>query len=328
MPAGLEATDWMVSGMGIVPWHSLGTQVEGALTAEEALRDARMGWGVKTIPLEYPAGVHSNEFFLNVREDTDTVLGVVGRSYRALQNKDAFTFFDKVVQDPRGPHYHTAGSLHGGKKIWLLAKLPDCIEVLDNDVIDQFLLLTHSHDGNSAIRMIWTPVRVVCQNTLAAALNTIKGGQVRLTHSGDIMGKVTEAQDVLGICRTYMESFTEQANLLLNYYPSDEQADDLLKDIFSVPEDRREKDTGVTARAIAEVRRLSFEGRGNDRAEVAGNGWGLYNGLTEFVDYAKPFRATENEKDSVRLDSVWFGAGAKLKARGLEVLVNAAMAAI
>ena len=170
------------------PWHGLGRRLAEPATAEEAIQGAKLDWEVAKVPL-YAAG-NARMFpvdgkFGIVRKDkwdSDDckVLGVVSQQYTPLQNREAFTFFDPIVGDGAAICYHTAGVLGDGQRIWILAKLPDSITVRNGDISDKFLLLTNSHDGESAVQMKFTPIRVVCQNTLMMALG--EGRTIRITH--------------------------------------------------------------------------------------------------------------------------------------------------
>ena len=161
---------------------------------------ANLDYTVVKKPLK--AIIHNQHFadvpnaFATVRTDTNVVLGVVGSSYLPVQNIDAFTFFDPLV-DRSEAIYHTAGVLSNGSKIWLLAKLPDYIKVgKKNDPVEKYVLLYNSHDGSSHIRVKLTPVRVVCNNTLTAALQGSEA-EVRIKHTASATEKLQEAHKVL-----------------------------------------------------------------------------------------------------------------------------------
>ncbi len=165
---------------GGLPWHGLGTKLDGPATSAEAIKAAQLDSNVIKVPLcavdkRGSAGVP--DFFATVPEDGwgklgCPVFGVVGKDYKPLQNVDAFRFFDSIV-GMGAAVYHTAGALGNGSRVWILAKLPSSIRVVGEDVADKYLLLSNGHDGHTAIQIKFTPVRVVCQNTLTRAL---KGG--------------------------------------------------------------------------------------------------------------------------------------------------------
>lgn len=106
-----------------------------------------------------------SNYFATVRTDSDAVLGVVGKDYSVVQNRDAFVFFDSIVGGTDGVLYETAGALGNGERIFITAKLPDYIKVGRNDLIEQFLFLTTSHDGFGSITASFTPIRICCQNS-------------------------------------------------------------------------------------------------------------------------------------------------------------------
>ena len=197
--------------VGEEPWHGLGTKLESPASAAEAIEAAKLDWEVKKVPLYAGSGrrrVALKNRFAVVRKDLwgkkqCEALGVVGSQYTPLQNREAFSFFDPIVGE-KAAVYHTAGVLGDGKRIWILAKLPEDIRVINDDITHKFLLLSNSHDGTSAVQVKFTPIRVVCQNTLTIALN--KGPTVWVVHTQNIHERLREAERLLGIVK---EGFDE-----------------------------------------------------------------------------------------------------------------------
>jgi phage/plasmid-like protein (TIGR03299 family) len=159
-----------------VPWHGLGTKLEGPATAQEAISAAKLDWPVIKIPL-YAGGDGERKHrvpdrFAIVpahrwgREDCPA-FGIVGNDYTPLQNHEAFDFFDSIVGE-KAAIYHTAGALGDGERIWILARLPTDIHVA-GDAVNKYLLLSNTHDGNNSVQAKFTPIRVVCENTLTMA---------------------------------------------------------------------------------------------------------------------------------------------------------------
>ena len=189
--------------VGGVPWHGLGTVLDKPATAEEAIQAARLDWQVKKLPLYASEGDGSllrlpvPDKYAVARENSFDVLGVVGSSYTPVQNREAFAFFDPIV-GKQAAIYHTAGALGKGERVWILAKLPDSIRVVGDDITDKFLLLTNSHDGTSSLQVKFTPVRVVCQNTLSLAINQ-GGAGIKISHHTDIHQRLKAAEKMLGI---------------------------------------------------------------------------------------------------------------------------------
>ena len=186
---------------GETPWHKLGTKLDRPATAAEAIEAAGLNYEVRLTSLITENGIPVTQKKAVVRGDTQDVLGVVGNSYVPVQNREAFQFLDTVVADGE-VRYHTAGALGKGERIWMLAKLPGHIRVKNtDDITEKFLLLHNSHDGTSSLRVFFTPIRVVCANTLSVAQRDARGQGVSIIHKGDLSAKVREAQKVLGLNR-------------------------------------------------------------------------------------------------------------------------------
>src|SRR5215203_6173963 len=166
------------------PWHGLGQIVADYPTSSEAIKFAGLDYTVEkrklfTLDSQNNCGspdtdiiipeIQVPNYFATVRTDNETVLGVVGKDYEIVQNRDAFSLFDSIVGG-EGIQYETAGALGKGERIFITAKLPDYIKVGKDDLIEQYLFLTTSHDGFGSITAAFTPIRIVCNNTLNAAM--------------------------------------------------------------------------------------------------------------------------------------------------------------
>jgi phage/plasmid-like protein (TIGR03299 family) len=263
MPANLATTDDRTAMMyaGETPWHGLGTRLDEPATAEEAIGAAGLDYRVELHSLRTDDAVPIPQRKAVLRSDTRQVLGVVGNSYVPVQNHQCFGFLDGVVADGR-LRYHTAGALGKGEKVWMLAKLPNKIRVRGSeDVTEQFLLLSNSHDGSSSLRVFFTPIRVVCGNTLAAAERRGRGQGVSVIHKGDLAAKVGEAQEVLGFARRYYDDLEERINHLAGHYPSRTQLEAYFETLYP------DSDEGKNRRAEnvrTELFRLFEHGLGQD----------------------------------------------------------------
>lgn len=193
------------------PWHGLGSSVMDAPTSEQALRLAGLDWTVKPEPIYLENGTKIEGSVANVRDSDNTVLGVVGNRYQIVQNTDAFEFTDSLLGE--GVRYETAGSLKNGKIIWLLAKTPEKYTVL-GEKVEPYVCFTNSHDGSGAVKVIMTPVRVVCNNTLNMALKSAKRTW-SVRHTASINGKLIEARTTLQLADEYMK---ETQNLFEELY--------------------------------------------------------------------------------------------------------------
>ena len=223
-----------------VPWHGLGTMVTEAPTSADALHLAGLDWTVDQTPVYTDAGIEIPGYKANRRSSDNSILGIVSDRYRIVQNTEAFEFTDAIVGETENGvvKYETAGSLNGGKKIWLLAKMPTQ-KILDDDV-EPYMCFSNTHDGSGAIRICMTPIRVVCANTLSMAINTAKR-QWSTKHMGDMQSKLEEAKLCLQLADKYMRGLDEEADRLANAILYREQIDEILNELFPVEDDASER---------------------------------------------------------------------------------------
>ena len=297
---------------GETPWHGLGTKLDEPATAAEAIEAAGLNYEVELRSLVTDDGISVPDRKAVIRRDTDAVLGVVGNSYQPVQNHQCFGFLDAVVADGQ-LRYHTAGALGKGQKVWMLAKLPGEIRVKDSeDVTEKYLLLSNSHDGTSALRVFYTPIRIVCANSLGAAERRGRKEGVSIVHKGDLRAKVAEAQEILGLAKRFYDDVGEHIDRLASHYPSRQQLEEYFTSLYpDAPNAKNRRAENVRS----ELFRLFEDGRGQNIPEVRMTTWAAFNAVTEFVDHFRSTRGrTPQAKASRRLDSAWFGSGARLKA--------------
>ncbi len=309
--------------VGETPWHGLGTKVECSATSEVALTAAGLDWTVGLQDMITSGGLKVPMGQAVVREDTGEVLGMVGRRWKPVQNREAFGFLDSLVGD-HDLLYETAGALGRGERVWMMARLPRELRVAGtDDVTTPYLLLTNWHDGFGSLRCFFTGVRVVCQNTLnmASSEKAIASG-IAIRHTGDLSTKIEEARRVLGIAAKFFDRAEQDINRLAGARITHRQAVAYFEEIFPDPEDRAK--SKVAARNAEETRtelsRLFEHGAGADLRGVRHTYWTAYNAVTEYVDHtvkAKTKELTHEERES-RLASIWFGSGASLKGKAWE----------
>jgi phage/plasmid-like protein (TIGR03299 family) len=299
-----------------VPWHGLGTKLNQPATAQEAIEAAQLNWPV--IKLALTAGskhIPVPDKFAIVRktgslvQKSDPVLGVVGKDYTPLQNKDAFRFFDPIVGQ-NAAVYHTAGALGQGERVWILAKLPGHIRVAKDDITEKYLLLSNSHDGKSSVQIKFTPVRVVCQNTLTLALN--EGSVYRVIHHADVRNKLEEAHEMLGLINERFDEMEETFQAMSRVKMDSNRLSDYLATVY--PEVKEVEKMELVRRDRNWSEYFFDQGRGNRMPGVAGTLWAAFNGVTEWVDHRKS-RQNENQ----RLVSTWYGSSYQTKARAFTV---------
>jgi phage/plasmid-like protein (TIGR03299 family) len=302
------------------PWHGLGRKLAAPATAQKAIEAAKLDWEVMKVPLYAERGsarISVEDRFGVVRKDLwpgqkCKVLGIVGSQYTPLQNVEAFTFFDPIVGRDAAV-YHTAGVLDNGERIWILAKLPDHIRVAGNDIVDKYLLLSNSHDGTSSVQVKFTPIRVVCENTLTMALS--EGRTVRVAHTRHLHDRLRRAERLLGIVHARFSDIEEAFTVMAKVQMGNGRLQEYLKLVYpdpKDPEDEKARKRVNVSRGWAEY--FFTNGKGNGQERVKGTLWAAYNGVTELVDHQQTQQTPER-----RLDSMWFGTGYGIKARAFSV---------
>lgn len=298
---------------GQTPWHKVGTRLENPATAAEAIEGAGLDYDAELTRMVTVDDIPVPDRMAVVRSDTRQILGTVGKSYRPVQNRECFGFLDALVADGR-LRYHTAGALGQGERVWMLAKLPNDIRVKgSDDITEKYLLLSNSHDGTSALRVYFTPIRVVCANTLSIAEQGSRSLGVSIIHKGDLGSKVRQAQLVLGLATEFYEFTEAKIHRLASYYPSSYELQDYFRAVYP---DMDGVESTRSKNVRAEMMRLFEHGMGHDIPAIRHTAWAALNAVTEFVDHHRSTRGKSGiEKASCRLESAWFGSGARLKQR-------------
>lgn len=292
-------------------WHGLGQVVESAVTALEAIKLAKLDYGVKMVDLfqgESLSGLLKvPDAKAIIREDTRNVLGITTQKYKIVQNTDAFSFFDVVVGEGQAI-YHSAGALGLGEKIWMMAKLPNDIVINSEDKVEKYLLLSNSHDGKSSLRMYFTPVRVVCQNTLNLSMADAKNG-ISIRHTGNIKTKIDEARRVLGISINYYDQFEKITKQMEEKVLTYNEVESYFNNVLNVKD---EQDVSTRkSNQKDELISLFHHGKGQKLGNKESL-WKAYNAVTEYVDHYRTVKNIDEDATN-KLNSIWFGSGAKLK---------------
>lgn len=315
--------------VGEMPWHGDSTPLEQPPTSKEAIIKAGLNWriGMQPIWMQVPGSdVLANAYTLVpegqvvVRESDGKVLGVVGPQWTPVQNEDAFRFFDPLVQDGLAL-YHTAGSLRGGKTVWILAQIGEERHIVGSDTVGQFLLLSVGHDGTRGVHMLPTLIRVLCANTEGAALRRgeADGTMLKFAHTTNVVRRLEDTREFI---RPFLQNFehtTEVFKLLARAQVTAADADVYLQTLFPDPKGTEEKPANTAfAERVRALCLAKFEGDllGYDAipSHLQRTYWTLYNAVTEYVDH-------ERGSDKHRLQSLWMGSGARLKEQALELAV-------
>lgn len=275
------------------PWHGLGTRVMEAPTSKEALIAAGLDWKVLQEPIYTGTEETIEGYRANVRETDRRVLGVVSERYKVIQNEDAFAFTDALLGE--GVRYETAGSLQGGRKVWMLAHMPHEY-IISGERISPYLLFSNTHDGSGAVKVALTPIRVVCNNTLNLALNTAKRCWTTI-HTGDIKNKMQEAKNTLLLAETYMDSLGKEFENLRMKKLSDKQVMEYIEILLPMED-------GYTPQQIRNMKRLQEDMKSRyfeapDLKGVGKNAYRFINAVSDFATHAEPLRKTANYRENL-----------------------------
>jgi phage/plasmid-like protein (TIGR03299 family) len=297
MPANVET---MFSANRIVPWHGLGKVIEEAPDSVAAIKLAGLDWDVVQTPIfaRKQGGGAEGEFetipnyFANVRSDNNNALGIVTGRYQIVQNREAFTFTDSLISEGE-VKYETAGSLKEGRQVWMLARMNREYDIL-GDKFDPYLCFVNSHDGTGAVRVMMTPIRVVCQNTLNIAMRQANRAWSS-THVGDMASKMAQAQMTLGLATEYMDALNEEANILAGISVSPAQVKEILDELLPVSTKTSERQANTLF-----MKRQSIEQalKADDISRFNGTGWAVVNAVSDFVTHTEPYRKTQTFREN------------------------------
>ncbi len=275
------------------PWHGLGTKVIEAPDSEGALVAAGLNWNVVQEPIYTREEEMIDGYRANVRDSDRRVLGVVTDRYKIVQNREAFAFTDELLGE--GVRYETAGSLQGGRRVWLLAHMPHEY-IISGERISPYLLFSNAHDGSGAIKVALMPIRVVCQNTLNLALKTAKRSW-SMNHTGDIRGKMKEAKDTLFMAETYMDELGKEFESLRKKKLTDKQVMDYIEILLPVEDGSTPQQIRNMKRLQEDMKRRYFDAP--DLQDVGNNAYRFINAVSDFATHSKPLRKTANYKENL-----------------------------
>lgn len=303
---------------GQVPWHGLGTKVSPNLTPEEILEEAGLNWDVDKVPLQTTTGILIPDKYALVRVQDQKALSVVGEAYKPVQNSDAMAFFKRFVEAGRMT-METAGSLDGGRRIWGLARMKTTDFALANDdKVEGYLLLSQPHIAGIALSIMFTPIRVVCNNTLTYALSEAsrnKRAAFRMAHTTVFSAEVQDkAIEVLGLSTERMKTYRETAEYLRSRRATKQAVSEyfvrlMQPDLANQPPEDVNPD--LFNRAVVRLHEVVNTQPGVEMA--GGTWWNAFNAVTYYLDHL------HGHSPNVRLRSGWYGHGASVKHRALNL---------
>lgn len=318
--------------VGETPWHGLGEVLDSPPTVEEGISKAKLDWTVTLMPCFARVPMGENQWRgIEIphqavrRDDTGDILGVVGQAYQPLQNRDAFGLFAPLVED-KSLLLETAGSLKNGRRVWVLARInTDGAEIVKGDEVKPYVMLSNSHDGTMAVRFGFTPVRVVCNNTLSAAVSSDQSQLMRIIHSGQLYGNLEALRGLLNLTTASFQATVEQYRWLAGREINQADLDRYVRIVLRPEMEQelkaaQEKEEGIElpqTPTIGKIVRLFESGRGAG-LPAAKTWWGAYNAVNEWLMYER------GHSDDNRLNSAWFADGYEINQRALNTAIRLA----
>ena len=301
---------------GDVPWHGLGKQVSPDLTPAQMLDEAGLNWTVAKEQAFVIINDEAQEIDRSalVRSSDNKILDIVTNDWNPVQNQEAFEFFNDFIAAGE-MQMHTAGSLKDGQIVWALAKVNDSFELFKGDKIDSYLLFSNFHKYGFSTDVRFTPIRVVCNNTLTLSLNSTVERMVKISHRKQF--QADNVKMMLGIAKEKLQSYKEMAEFLGSKMYKEESLVDYFQRIF--PLNTSSEDKKDMSRNASRAMSLIHIQPGAEFAE--GSWWSAFNTVTYMTDHE-----IGRSVDS-RLTSAWYGSNKNLKTKALELAVEYAEAA-
>jgi phage/plasmid-like protein (TIGR03299 family) len=313
------------------PWHGLGKAVQGYSTASDVLMLAGWDFQVEKQPIFTKTGIEIPDRWAMIRDVDKKPVGIVGNRYTAFQPNEVLAVCDAIVENEDGAHYDTAGVLFGGRKIWCMIKLSETPMNINGDEVYKYLVGYNSFDGSTHFSLLITNIRVVCHNTLSAAIGGCDN-IVRIRHTQSIHERVEDAKRTLQLANRYHANWEEQAKKLAEVEITDRMFNTYLHALFPDSQnDNKKRD------AMTEEERLDFVTRSErTRANILGiyqnsttltnirgTVWGGYNAVTEYTDHHASVKGKGSQSEK-RLDRQWFGTHRDLKTKAWDYAVKLA----
>lgn len=304
-------------------WHQLGTVTEQCMTADEIMTKAWLGgWKVRKIDLQGVEVTDAGTQIIDCPDKWMTVrtnivsgvteyLGVVGDDYQVVQNEQVAEMLDTLV-DESGSHFETAGSLRGGKSVFVTMKLPAGMRVAGVDDLDLYLAATSGHDGTQSLRVDATPVRIVCANTQRAALRDTKGYYV-FRHTSNVHQQIAQCREAMGLMWTYLDDFQAEAEKMLNETLTMGEFEKIVAQLWPVADNASDTTRNNAKKRASTLRYLIRDA--DTQAAIKGTRWAGFQAVTEYVDHYFPAK-----DDAVRATRAVTGPIAEIKNHAFELL--------
>ena len=302
---------------GEVPWHGLGVPVSNDLTPRQMMAKAGVDWKVQEVEtfIEYNGKKQSTGSKCLVRETDGKILTTVGGDWNPLQNEDAFDFFNDYVM-AGDMEMHTAGSLKDGQMVWALAKVKDSFELFGGDQVDSYFLFSNPHQYGKAIDVRFTPIRVVCNNTLTFALDTKVEKSVKIGHRTTF--DPSQVKTALGLATEKMQTYKEVAEFLGKKRFTADSYIEYLNQVFPRTADKKVQGKALSVDTLSRNAKLAYDNLeqqpGAKYAE--GSWWQAFNSVTFITDHV------QGRNNDNRLYSSWFGGNEIRKRQAIQKAVE------
>lgn len=336
------------------PFRFKGTKnVEDCKTSEEVMIKSGLDWEVDKCELygKMPSLVEDaskkdgflyrgdyynevNNNFAIYRTDHNIPLGIVKGRYTPVQNSDAFKFFDNAIGKNEAI-WQTAGYFGRGERIFVSAKLPKNIMINGKDPVENYLVFTTSHDGSSGVKILLTPIRVVCKNTLNSAIRLAKKSAtnyISFRHTSSVHDNIDTAHEILKIAGKRIEEIAEDYNFLAKKRLTEKQVVDTFANIILTEQEianitytghninkiinrdwRAIEDSGISMKKVNTLNSLNnYYYQGPGQKEFLGTGWGVYGAISGY------YSNVDNAEGEKRMDSLLYGD----KSRKIELAGN------
>jgi phage/plasmid-like protein (TIGR03299 family) len=305
---------------GEVPWHGLGTKVPADLGPLQMMQKAGCDWTVSKQHMYVLDGIPVTGKKALIRDGDNSVLDIVGDDWNPVQNSEAFEFFHEYCM-AGDMEMHTAGSLDNGRNVWVLAKVKESFSILGDDQVDSYLLFSNPHKYGKAIDVRFTPIRVVCNNTLTMSLNADSRNQVKLNHR--TVFDADMVKQTLGIAHDKFEKYKEVAEFLSSKRYTKESLVNYYNEVFPHTYAGSKGKTVESFDDLTKNAKAAHDVLHTQPGATKGEGtfWQAFNSVTFMTDHLMG-RSAET-----RLNSAWFGQNQTRKVKALQKAVEFAEAA-
>lgn len=298
MPAEVKK----MAHVGQMPWHGFSTLLSEDANMDTWYKESGLDYEVEKIQLQTVDAQKAVEYYATRIKGTDTVLGHVGPSYTPLQNKDSFEWFRPFV-DKGLCKLETAGSLRDGARVWVLARIMvDPIEIVPNDEVLPYLLLSNGHDGLMSVRVSFNPIRVVCSNTMAMAHASEIAKTIRVRHSAKVKQVIDTLGETVDVTNRQFIATAEKYRYLVTKGCNRQDMEKFFRTVLDVDTEKKREDLPTrTQNRLENLFKIAESGMGMDIPGVKDSWYGAFNAVTQFYTW----EAGRNPQNT--MDSLWFG---------------------